>query len=89
MKPDRVFIKEMEKFLRGRERGVVPAMIERELHAAGARDGTLSRHDSELDAVRAALAWAEPGDVLLLTVHTDRDAVIAMMEARVGSNAAQ
>jgi cyanophycin synthetase len=78
--PDRVFIKEMEKYLRGRERGAVPAMIERELRRAGARDEALSRHDSELEAVEAALEWARPGDLLLLTVHTDRDAVIEKLE---------
>src|SRR5206468_3630913 len=55
MAPDRVFIKEMESFLRGRERGVVPALIAAELHAAGASPDSLVRCESELEAVRAAL----------------------------------
>jgi cyanophycin synthetase len=78
--PDRVFIKEMESYLRGRDRGVVPALIEAELRSAGAAPESLERHPSEMDAVRAALAWARAGDVLLLTTHADRDAVIALLE---------
>jgi len=80
--PDHVFLKEMESYLRGRERGVIPELIAAELRRSGARDESVSRHDSELDAVRAALAWAQPGDQLVLTVHEDRDAVIELLESR-------
>ncbi len=80
MEPDRVFIKEMAKYLRGREPGVVPALIERELRGAGRAE--ISHHASELAAVQAALAWARPGDLLVLTVHTDRDAVTALLRER-------
>ncbi len=80
MGPDRVFIKEMELYLRGRERGVVPGMIEAELRRAGAPPSAIEHLDSELDAVRAALAWARPGDLLLLTTHAQRDEVIALVE---------
>jgi hypothetical protein len=30
--------------------------------------------------VRDALAWARPGDVLLLTVHQDRPVVLALLD---------
>jgi len=79
MAPDRVFVKEMESFLRGRAKHVVPEMIEAELVAAGAPAAALERAGSEMDAVRAALAWAREGDLLLLTTHADRDAVIALL----------
>jgi UDP-N-acetylmuramyl tripeptide synthase len=82
MKPDHTFIKEMESFLRGRERGVVPDLIERELRRAGASREALSRYDSELEAVRAALEWARPGDLVLLTVHAERAAVIELVQRR-------
>jgi hypothetical protein len=41
----------------------------------------LQLHMSELDAVRAALAWAQPGDVLALPVHSAaaRSAVVALL----------
>ena len=80
MAPDRVFIKEMEIYLRGRETGVVPAMIEAELRRVGAPGDALARCPSELEAVRAALAWAREGDLLLLTTHAQRDQVIALVQ---------
>jgi UDP-N-acetylmuramyl tripeptide synthase len=84
LEPDRVFLKEMEKYLRGRERGVVPALIERELRRAGSAE--ISHHESELAAVEAALEWARPGDLLVLTVHTDRDLVSARLAALVAGS---
>jgi len=78
--PHRVFIKEMESYLRGRDRGVVPALIEAELRRVGAPPDSLETHGSEMAAIRAALTWAQSGDVLLLTTHAERDAVIALLE---------
>jgi hypothetical protein len=57
-------------------------MLERELRSAGAPAAALSRHDDELAAVRAALEWARPGDVVVLTVHAERDAVIELVERK-------
>lgn len=79
MRPDRVFVKEMTIYLRGREPGAVPALLEAEFRAAGAKPGALVRCASELEAVRAALAWAGDGDLLLLTTHAERDAVLALL----------
>ena len=89
MRPDRIFVKELEVYLRGRERGVVPAMLEAEFRALGAGDGVLSRHEGELDAVRAALAWLKPGDLLLLTVHEDREGVAALLNGLVAAGEAK
>jgi len=80
MRPDRVFIKEMEVYLRGRVSGVIPEMIEAELRRLGAPREALMRHDSEMEAVRAALLWAREGDLLLLTTHVQREEVIALIE---------
>jgi UDP-N-acetylmuramyl tripeptide synthase len=81
MHPDRVFVKEMEIYLRGREKGVVPELLLDELRAIGAQDSQLERFDDELAAVRAALAWAQEGDLLLLTTHAERDGVTALLRA--------
>lgn len=85
LRPDRVFIKEMEHYLRGRERGVVPDMIERELRRLGARAESLVSCESEMAAVRAALLWATEGDLLLMTTHEVRDEVIALVERLAGA----
>jgi UDP-N-acetylmuramyl tripeptide synthase len=88
LEPDRVFVKEMDHYLRGRAPGEVPGMIARELAAAGLPAAAVSHHPSELDAVRAALAWARPTDLVLLTVHEDRDAVTALLAAAGRTGAA-
>ena len=64
----------------------LPCASSRAYHAlkaneeVGATPESLETHGSEMDAVRAALAWARSGDVLLLTTHAERDAVIALLE---------
>ncbi len=79
MHPDHVFVKEMEVYLRGRDLGVIPPIIEDELRRAGAAAEALSRWPDELAAVRRALVWARAGDLLVLTTHAQRDEVIALL----------
>jgi UDP-N-acetylmuramyl tripeptide synthase len=73
--PDRILIKAMNEYRRGRGEGEVAAMLEAELHRLGATDGHLERVESEIEAARAALSWARPGDLVLLIVHSGREAV--------------
>jgi len=87
-RPDRVIIKEMEVYLRGRERGEVTGMIESELRRLGADDMMLDRADSEIDAVRQAFGWAMPGDLLLLLVYADRQKTFDLLD-RLGASAWQ
>lgn len=68
-RPDHVIVKELEKYLRGREPGEVPAIIESALIEAGAPPGVIEHADTEMDSVKQALRWAEPGDLILLIVH--------------------
>ncbi|MEJ2311036.1 MAG: Mur ligase family protein [Gemmatimonadales bacterium] len=77
--PDLVIIKEMRKYLRGQEEGVVPAIIEAELRDLGAPADAMLHTDSELDAVRTALQRARSGDLVLLTIHSDRGAVLELV----------
>ena len=77
--PDLVIIKEMRKYLRGQEEGVVPAIIESELRDLGAPADALLHTDSELEAVYAALQRARAGDLILLTIHSDRSAVLELV----------
>ena len=85
MHPDHVFLKDMEIYWRGRGAGEIPALMRAEFVAAGAPEGSIETHADELSAIRAALAWAEAGDLLLLTTHADRDAVFALMRQLVES----
>ncbi len=78
-RPDRVIVKELKKYLRGRKPGEIPAMIEDELRRLGAPDGAIAHADSELEAIEQALAWAREGDLLLLIAHEKREEVLARM----------
>ena len=75
-RPDRILIKEMQKYLRGREPGEVPAMIRSELARVGAPEEIHETVASESAALDAALEWARPGDLLLLFSHADREATL-------------
>ncbi len=78
-RPDRIIIKEMEMYLRGREKGEIPAMIEAELRRLGASGDVIHRADCEMDAVREALEWARPGDLLLLLVYAEREETFELL----------
>ncbi|HMU61416.1 MAG TPA: Mur ligase family protein [Gemmatimonadales bacterium] len=79
-KPDRVLVKEMPAHLRGRKAGEVSGMLLAELRSLGARDDQLDLAVGELQATRQALGWARDGDLLLLTVHADRDTVLRYLQ---------
>jgi UDP-N-acetylmuramyl tripeptide synthase len=67
--PDRIVLKDLDGYLRGRERGDVPALLRAELLESGARAEQIDLATDETDGVRRLLAWARPGDLLVLPVH--------------------
>jgi UDP-N-acetylmuramyl tripeptide synthase len=83
--PDLVIVKETETFLRGRPPGEIPRIIQAELRRRGIPDAALPpASNSEVEAAKAALAWARAGDVLALPVHSTaaRATVVAMLQSR-------
>ncbi|HTJ18645.1 MAG TPA: Mur ligase family protein, partial [Steroidobacteraceae bacterium] len=80
-RPDLVVVKETESYMRGRAPGEVPAILRDALLRAGLLETSLEVHLSELGAVNRALAWARPGDVLVMPVHDRnvRDQVLALL----------
>src|SRR3954470_1777827 len=78
-RPDRIIIKEMESYLRGRETGEIPALLRAELARHGAAPDLVTVEDSETAAVRAAFAWAEAGDLLVLLSHAARARTMAFL----------
>ncbi len=78
-RPDLVIVKELAKYLRGRELGEIPAMMEAELRRLGAPESAIEHADSELEAIEKALTWARDGDLLLLIAHEERQAVLDRM----------
>ena len=68
--PDRVVIKDIDGYLRGRTAGEVAQVIRDELLRRGVPESALPVRLREADAAREALAWARAGDVLVLPVHS-------------------
>ncbi len=63
---DRVMISELAVYHRGREHGDVFAVIQDELLNCGAKSEQIEHFDEEVDAFAAALAWARPGDLIIM-----------------------
>jgi cyanophycin synthetase len=80
LRPDRVVVKEMDAYLRGRAPGEVPGLMADELRRAGLPETAISTPGTEIPAVREALGWARPGDLLVLTLHQDRRGVMDLLE---------
>lgn len=80
MKPERIIIKELSRYLRGREPGEVPRIIRDELERLPTH-AEIVGIDGELAAVRDALAWCEPGDLLVLPIQEERAEVIGLLTA--------
>ncbi len=76
-KPDLILVKAMDEHLRGRAPGEMTALIQAELERAGVDPARIEHASSELAAAKRALAWSEPGDLLLLLLHAQRGAVLA------------
>ena len=78
-RPDLVVVKELPGKLRGRKLGELPAVIAAELRRLGAPDQAITLTGDEIEATRAALEWARPGDLLVLLIHEDRQPVMALL----------
>ena len=82
--PDLVILKDLDGYQRGRTTGEVPAMLAAALRTAGLRDDQVLVVLDEAAAVATAIAWGQPGDLLVLPVHAldARDRVAALLATR-------
>jgi len=81
-RPDRVLVRELPDYLRGREPGDVPEVFRRAFLAAGLSESAFGMAASEVDALERSLEGARPGDVVALLVHVEDVAVKAFLDAR-------
>lgn len=63
---DAVHVSELEMYHRGRNHGEVYALIKDELLICGARDDQIKHFELEIDALESALAWSQPGDLIIM-----------------------
>jgi UDP-N-acetylmuramyl tripeptide synthase len=76
LSPDRILLKELPTLRRGRGPGEVRAVLRKALLSSGLTEDALEDVETEVEAVERALAWAEPGDLLVLLVHEERSRVL-------------
>ncbi|MGB7440865.1 MAG: Mur ligase family protein, partial [Coleofasciculaceae cyanobacterium] len=68
---DRVMISELADYRRGRASGEVFGLLSGALQEAGAAPTQISHHDAEADPLHAALAWAQPGVLIIMLALSD------------------
>jgi hypothetical protein len=74
-RPRWVVIRELDDYLRGRERGEVSRLLAEGLARAGHQNAGTRFAQDEPEALRLALAEARPGELIVSLVHTDREGV--------------
>ena len=72
---DAVYVSELPEYHRGREYGEVYDIITTELAACGANPDEYRHFEKETGALESALAWAEPGDLVIMLALGERDAI--------------
>ncbi len=77
--PDRVLIAELARYARGRARGEVFGILRDELLRCGCPSAEILHVETEMEALDQALAWAKPGDLLILLVLGEADSVRARL----------
>jgi UDP-N-acetylmuramyl tripeptide synthase len=81
LRPDRIVIKEMARYSRGRDEREVACLLTRYFVEAGADPDSIGYQAEEIDGVREALNWVEPGDLAVVLVHEDIDGLVEYVRA--------
>ncbi|EAQ95752.2 UDP-N-acetylmuramyl tripeptide synthase [Congregibacter litoralis KT71] len=80
---DRIWLKRMDGHARGRAEGEVARIMRDAFIEQGHSAKSISLSKTELDATRAALRWAKPGDLVVLLSHEKRDKTRELIESRI------
>lgn len=82
-RPDRVVLKDIHGYERGRAAGEVAAIMRRALHDAGVPEAAIETRLDEVDAALALLRDAQRGELVVLPLHevAARQAVVAVLDA--------
>jgi len=79
---DRILLKRMDGHARGRATGEVAKLMGDAFRAQGYPAKAMGSAKTELDATRAALRWAKPGDLIVLLSHEQREKTRQLLETR-------
>jgi cyanophycin synthetase len=78
-RPDRVLVRELGDYLRGRAAGAVPELYRTTLLSLGLPEASFGVVRSEVEGLELALADAAPGDFIAVLVHVDHAEVQAFL----------
>ena len=84
--PQRVMLREVPGYERGRPLREVPDFLQQCLLDHGHDPDSLSIHKNEVDAMHSALQWAKPGDFIVHLVHMDRQPVREVLDNWMGQS---
>ena len=84
LRPDRIITLEIEKYARGRERGEIGLLLHERFLELGAHKKQLRHHESEMEALADALAWARTGDLVIMLSLAEQDAVLRYLQKLSG-----
>ena len=79
-RPERIVLKQMPGYLRGRAEGEVVERLQQRLLELGTPSDRIEVAASEVEAVQSALRWGRPGDLLMLLLHAQRAEVLGMLQ---------
>lgn len=81
-RPDRIVLKDIDGYERGRHSGEVADVMRHALEAEGIPAAAITFIPDEVAAVRDLLDWARPGDLLVLPIHgfAAKDTIIPMLD---------
>lgn len=85
LRPDRIILKEMGRYARGREQGEVAALLRETFVNEGTDPDSIVYRSEELEGVHEALDWAGPGDLVIMLIHEQIDDVLALVQAAAAS----
>jgi cyanophycin synthetase len=83
---DQAFVSELAKYHRGRHEGDVYAIIRDELIANGAGPDQVEHRMEEIDSLQAAMAWAQPGDLIVMLALERSPELYDLLRSRTGAS---
>jgi cyanophycin synthetase len=75
-----VFLHEEEQYLRGREVGEITGLYREGVTSGGVSPDHVQTFTSEVEALDAALSIVQPGDIVLMAAHAQRDAMLERLQ---------
>ncbi len=78
---DKVIVSELAGYYRGREEGEVFAIIKDELLLNGADESQIEHYAEETDSLTAAMAWAQPGDLVIMLALSAAAKIQALLKS--------